>query len=173
MTSIEIEEITLSDIKKKTIRQTRPNCAIDKCMYKATSHYGLCKHHCGEHKRDREDCVICTESVKQPISCGHWLHFECIMKTGKKECPLCMMTLKLTQEEQQQFKKHNKNKRMKIREENIIEENIIERYRIESERSFRLFLDEELRGNELLTWNNRMMASLSSFITQFQNSFRI
>jgi hypothetical protein len=164
MTSIEIEDITLSDIK--AIRRTRPNCAIDKCRYKATSHYGLCKHHCGEHKRDREDCVICTESVKQPISCGHWMHFECIMKTGKKECPLCMMTLKLTKEEQQQFKKHNKNKRMEIRGENIIE-----RYRIESER-FRLFLDEELGGNELLTWNNRMMASLS-FISQFQNSFRI
>ena len=64
MTSIEIEDITLSDIKKKTIRRARPNCAIDKCRYKATSHYGLCKHHCGEHKRDREDCVICTESVK-------------------------------------------------------------------------------------------------------------
>ena len=128
------------------------------------------------------------------------MHFECIMKTGKKECPLCMMTLKLTKEEQQQFKKHNKNKRMEIRGENIIEryrieserfrsfldeelggnesltwnnrnERRIEQYRIETER-FRSFLDEELGGDGLLTWNNRMMASLS-FISQFQNSFRI
>ncbi len=168
MTSIEIEDITWSDVKKTMKNITiKKNCVVDKCRYKATTHYGLCKHHCGEHKRDREDCVICTDSVKKPISCGHWIHFECIMATGKKECPLCMMTLKLTKEEQQQFKQYNKNRCTK--------RNNVERYRNEDElymteaERFGLYLDAAI-GNDLVSWNNRIIASLS-VVQDFANSF--
>jgi len=38
------------------------------------------------------ECVVCLEKlslgdVLQP--CGHKIHIECIILSGKKECPLC------------------------------------------------------------------------------------
>lgn len=37
------------------------------------------------------DCFICCYplNMKDPLSCGHWVHYECILKSGVKKCPFC------------------------------------------------------------------------------------
>lgn len=44
-----------------------------------------------------EDCPICCFDLhmNEPLECGHWVHHECILKSGKKECPFCRKTLNI------------------------------------------------------------------------------
>jgi hypothetical protein len=37
------------------------------------------------------ECCVCTENIykKTKLICGHHIHKECIIKSGKNECPIC------------------------------------------------------------------------------------
>jgi len=42
------------------------------------------------------DCPVCYNKLSQvtrPLSCGHYVHKSCIIKSGKSECPICRKTL--------------------------------------------------------------------------------
>lgn len=48
------------------------------------------------------DCPICAiklEDIDQPLSCGHYFHKECFIKTKNSTCPVCRTEVKLTFEE--------------------------------------------------------------------------
>ena len=48
------------------------------------------------------ECPVCFESLKnekKSLSCGHWVHKDCIIKSKKDTCPLCRQTIKLNKEE--------------------------------------------------------------------------
>lgn len=50
-----------------------------------------------------QDCPVCFESLdkeNKALSCGHWVHIECVIKSKKDCCPLCRKTVKLSLEEQ-------------------------------------------------------------------------
>jgi hypothetical protein len=50
-----------------------------------------------------QDCPVCFESLdneNKTLSCGHWVHTECVIKSKKDCCPLCRQTVKLSLEEQ-------------------------------------------------------------------------
>jgi hypothetical protein len=51
--------------------------------------------------------------LKCPLSCGHWIHVECVIKSGKKECPMCKSQLKFTKEQEKAYKLHKKELRIK------------------------------------------------------------
>lgn len=42
-----------------------------------------------------DDCVICTEKMNEtnPLHCGHWIHYKCVQKQFKAECPVCRSPL--------------------------------------------------------------------------------
>lgn len=44
------------------------------------------------------ECIVCLEplNVKKSLSCGHWIHLNCIYKWGKAECPICRKKIKLS-----------------------------------------------------------------------------
>jgi Ring finger domain len=44
-----------------------------------------------------EDCIICTEKMEEErsLECGHWIHYSCIQKQFKAECPVCRKSLKI------------------------------------------------------------------------------
>ncbi len=45
------------------------------------------------------DCPICAiklEDTDQPLSCGHYIHKECFMKTKNTICPMCRTEVKLS-----------------------------------------------------------------------------
>ena len=43
-----------------------------------------------------ETCVICMEDIEneKPLLCGHIVHFECVKKQFKPECPICRAVIK-------------------------------------------------------------------------------
>lgn len=48
-----------------------------------------------------DDCPICMDDIaneSQPLSCGHWVHKQCILK-WKPQCPVCRSDIKLTKKE--------------------------------------------------------------------------
>jgi hypothetical protein len=50
-----------------------------------------------------QDCPVCFESLdneNKTLSCGHWVHTECVIKSKKDCCPLCRQTVKLSLEDQ-------------------------------------------------------------------------
>jgi RNA polymerase subunit RPABC4/transcription elongation factor Spt4 len=52
-------------------------------------------------------CPVCTENFSvsdKTLSCGHYIHRECIIKSKKTICPLCKSELILTIEEFMQIK---------------------------------------------------------------------
>jgi len=55
----------------------------------------LCLHHRQKTtswvQEKPEECPVCFESLgrSRPLSCGHWVHRDCVLQSGKKECPIC------------------------------------------------------------------------------------
>lgn len=69
-----------------------------------------CKHHvekgyrkCYQHRKTKyprpAECPICLFTMARyfvPLNpCKHWVCPDCIVKSGKKECPLCRATIKV------------------------------------------------------------------------------
>ena len=55
------------------------------------------------------ECPVCFESLsneQKTLSCGHWVHKECVIKSKKDCCPLCRQTVELTIEEQYKMQQH-------------------------------------------------------------------
>jgi hypothetical protein len=105
----DIEHIQQSLTKRSKNKKEVKMCVVSQCKNKSTNHYDLCRKHCGKHKYDREDCAICMENFpQQPLSCGHWIHFDCIIKTEKKECPMCKSVLSFTRDQLKKFNQYQR-----------------------------------------------------------------
>lgn len=53
-----------------------------------------------------ETCVVCTESISSPLKCNHFVHKECVIKSGKETCPLCRCNVELSDNEMKQLNTH-------------------------------------------------------------------
>ena len=128
-------------------------CCVENCKNTATQHYNLCRKHCGKKKYEREDCAICMENYsQQPLSCGHWIHFECIIKTEKKECPMCQNGLSFTREQNKQFNQYQREMQQKREQE---KERIIQQ-RIQRRQNHR---EQQLLQQLLYTNNDNFMTT--------------
>lgn len=75
-------------------------------------------YYCHIHKKDfcspfekPDDCFICTELLGDKdnlLSCGHWMHRSCFIKTNKETCPVCRKKVKLTKKEKENIHKENR-----------------------------------------------------------------
>ena len=74
----------------------------NKCC-KTNNNSDYCKMHSRIFKFEKpSECPICQEDIsseKQPLSCGHWVHKNCIL-SWKDQCPVCRKQIKLTKKEQ-------------------------------------------------------------------------
>lgn len=71
----------------------------------------FCSLHKSTQRRvyEKEACPVCFENnVKHILDCGHWVHKECIILSGKAECPICRTMVSMTKLD---MKKLNKRKR--------------------------------------------------------------
>jgi len=52
------------------------------------------------------ECPVCYEVLRtsKPLSCGHWVHKKCIVKSLKNECPICRKEVELTDLEKVEIK---------------------------------------------------------------------
>ena len=73
------------------------------CCNKVTGGNFYCSRHVKLFKYPKpEDCPVCCESLSdlpQPLSCGHWVHKNCVLKWGKDQCPVCRSNITLTKKE--------------------------------------------------------------------------
>lgn len=50
-----------------------------------------------DFKEERQDdCHVCCDSIDEPLSCGHWIHIDCVVKTGRPNCPLCKRVVSMS-----------------------------------------------------------------------------
>ena len=49
------------------------------------------------------ECPVCYEPLNEDkaLSCGHWVHKSCIIKSKKDNCPMCRQKVKLTRRERE------------------------------------------------------------------------
>ena len=49
------------------------------------------------------ECPVCYEPLEtdKALSCGHWVHKSCIIKSKKDNCPMCRQKVKLTRREKE------------------------------------------------------------------------
>ena len=49
------------------------------------------------------ECPVCYEPLEtdKALSCGHWVHKTCIIKSKKDNCPMCRQKVKLTRRERE------------------------------------------------------------------------
>jgi hypothetical protein len=52
-----------------------------------------------------EECIVCYESIHDNdlLSCGHYIHKKCIIKTNKTYCPICKKEIYLSREDLTQY----------------------------------------------------------------------
>jgi hypothetical protein len=65
------------------------------CKLKALDN-GFCYKHINYKFPKPKDCPVCLCSIHQthkPLSCGHWVHKSCIIKSGQARCPICRYEL--------------------------------------------------------------------------------
>lgn len=80
------------------------------CKLSTQPNYNYCSRHMKHQKPlqilDKPDeCQVCIEKFTDkdtPLTCGHWIHRECVVKSGKNLCPLCRFQLNLTKKEKQE-----------------------------------------------------------------------
>jgi len=48
-----------------------------------------------------DDCCVCAESIDSSsrLSCGHYIHKACVVKSGKSQCPMCRAEVALSYDE--------------------------------------------------------------------------
>lgn len=54
-----------------------------------------------------DECCVCVEALTDEdyLSCGHWIHTSCVVKSGKQECPICRTELILSEQDREQIRK--------------------------------------------------------------------
>lgn len=80
------------------------------CKLNIFPRYKYCTRHISEQQPlqivDKpEECPVCIETFDEddsPLTCGHWVHKECIIKSGKGQCPVCRFDLYLSTKEKQE-----------------------------------------------------------------------
>jgi hypothetical protein len=117
------QESVKIEILDEDIPVPKVKCVIPGCKNTGHQRYNFCKKHSIQFKFDKpEECCVCLEKLKNekyPLrDCGHWIHHNCVILTGKDECPCCRGKVKLTKEQQTSLNEvKNKNKKEKLEEE--------------------------------------------------------
>lgn len=100
-----------------------------KCTKRTNDETGYCHIHKDKHIEEKpSECPICIEKFSRSdkrLSCGHWIHLNCIRKSLKAECPICRCPLSLPEKivkEIENNAKEMKNEWEREEEENLIRE---------------------------------------------------
>jgi hypothetical protein len=102
-----------STFTKANIVNISKNCAYyikqkkRRCKLNAFPNYKYCTRHIHEQEPlqsiDKpEECPVCVEDFQvdeKPLTCGHWVHKSCVIKSGKGQCPICRFELYLSLKE--------------------------------------------------------------------------
>ncbi len=120
-TKVKIEILEDEDIPM--IIKKKVKCVIPGCKNVGSQKNNFCRKHLVQYKFEKPDeCCVCLEDLKDekyPLrECGHWIHHNCVIMTGKEECPCCRAKVTLNKEQQKALNDiKNKNKKEQLEEE--------------------------------------------------------
>ena len=90
-----------------------------RCKRMIQSEDGLCKTH--------RICHVCYETNPSVLVCGHSVHVDCIIKSGKDTCPICRQKVSLEQEQLEEMNTYHQKYAREFEEETadqLIQENL-------------------------------------------------
>jgi hypothetical protein len=91
----------------------------------------------------QEICCVCTDPINTKLTpCGHSVHIDCVIKSGKQLCPLCRQKVRMTKEQRRQTGEYNEKYQRENRQEQM--ENIqgqMENRQEQMENFFRVLID--------------------------------
>jgi hypothetical protein len=82
------------EVKKKCCILVIDGLKTKKCENEVEN----CEKYCKEHKEKNrfekpDDCPICLEKISEKselsLTCGHWIHKNCLKLSEKHTCPIC------------------------------------------------------------------------------------
>jgi hypothetical protein len=73
------------------------NLQLEKCKKKCNNEY--CEDHKYKYRLEKPDeCPICMDTISDiteiPLSCGHWIHKNCLKSIVNYKCPICRQSIK-------------------------------------------------------------------------------
>lgn len=117
---VAIVEKPSEKVDKPPVKRIKKKCAAEGCKMNECGHHQLCKKHAGKHLIEKQDCAICMDGeLNVPLSCGHWIHVDCVIKSGKKECPICKDALKFTKQQEIIYRRSKEEIKIKNRRESF------------------------------------------------------
>ena len=102
------------------------NCCLPNCKNKCFTD-DFCKTHSEKYKFNKpSECAVCFHSLeneKHPIlECGHWIHYDCIFKSNKLECPLCRTSIKIPRKVKKLYIENIKQKKIQEEKNRLLEQ---------------------------------------------------
>jgi len=117
-----------SNINKNNIMDIKieDNCCLPSCKNKCFTE-DFCKSHSEKYKFTKpSECAVCFHSLsdeKHPIlECGHWIHYDCIFKSNKLECPLCRTSIKIPRKVKKLYIENIRQKKIQEEKNRILEQ---------------------------------------------------
>jgi len=108
-----------------------------KCSRKIKSDKTYCHQHLNYKNYEKNECPVCFEEIVSnvPLSCGHWIHKNCVIRSGKPQCPICRsqitnLTNKEIEKTRMYFKKYQEERMQEDEDELylILIEEIVNEY---------------------------------------------
>jgi hypothetical protein len=50
-------------------------------------------------EQEEKECFVCVLPIESPLPCGHFVHTECIIRSGKAQCPFCKKKIYLSKQQ--------------------------------------------------------------------------
>ena len=87
------------EIKKEIKEEKKVDEKIKKVVKKVKEEEKKSSSSVSSSSDKPDDCIVCCEKIRQraPLSCGHWIHTDCVVKSGKPNCPVCTKKVKLSE----------------------------------------------------------------------------
>ena len=68
--------------------------------------------------QEDEICCVCTDPVNSKLTpCGHLVHMDCVIKSGKNTCPLCRQKVRMTRQQHRETEDYNLKYQRETRQE--------------------------------------------------------
>lgn len=126
--SISFNKIFKNKINKNNIMEINidDSCCLPSCKNKCFTD-DFCKTHSEKYKfKKPSECAVCFHSLeneKHPIlECGHWIHYDCIFKSNKLECPLCRTSIKIPRKIKKIYIENIKQKKIIEKQNRLLEQ---------------------------------------------------
>jgi len=102
--------------------QCKYSIGSKRCSKRSVQNRLYCSQHIKISRLEKPDeCPVCMDHFKKETKhlrpCGHWVCIECIINSGKSECPLCRQKVYLSKSQRNILTRNRHRQEVKAEEE--------------------------------------------------------